>query len=239
MITFRTRLDRYLSQQLEIPRGNMRLILAQGRVMVNGEVAKSIHQVVDKFSRVEFDGRLLSADAPRYIMLNKPKGVVSATRDDHHTTVIDLLPGNNNDDLHLVGRLDFNTTGLVLLTNDGHWSRRLTQPETKVPKHYRVWLERPVTDDYIEAFANGIYFAYEGVTTRPASLKIISPFEVKVVLEEGRYHQIKRMFGHFNNKVVDLHREAIGDLTLDSSLPQGRSRSLTAAEVQRLTISVC
>lgn len=234
MITSRTRLDRYLSQLLKIPRGKIRLVLAQGRVMVNGVTATTIHQVVDKFCRIEFDGRLLSVDAPRYIMLNKPKGVVSATQDDRHMTVIDLLPGNDNGDLHLVGRLDFNTTGLVLLTNDGQWSRRLTLPEAKIPKHYHVWLEKPLTEEYVGAFANGIYFAYEDVTTRPALLTIINPFEAKVILEEGRYHQIKRMFGHFNNKVVELHREAIGDLRLDSSLPQGKSRSLTPTEVQRL-----
>ncbi|WP_439134471.1 pseudouridine synthase [Pseudomaricurvus sp.] len=235
MITSRTRLDRYLSHQLGVPRGDIRLILAQGRVTVDGVVARSIHQVLDKFSLVEFDHKPLSSSRPRYIMLHKPRGVVSATEDERHTTVIDLLPGDDNSDLHLVGRLDFNTTGLVLLTNDGHWSRALTLPETKVPKYYHVCLEKPVTEEYAEAFLRGIYFSFEDVTTRPAELTIINPYEVKVVLEEGRYHQIKRMFGHFNNKVVGLHREAIGNLPLDSTLLPGESRELTRSEVHSLT----
>lgn len=235
MITCRTRLDRYLSHELNIPRREVRLILAQGRVRVDGTVARSIHLVVDKFCRVEFDGALLSDRAPRYIMLHKPKGVVSATQDPRHTTVIDLLPSQERHDLHIVGRLDFNTTGLVLLTNDGQWSQALTHPDTKVPKLYHVTLARPVTDEYIEAFAAGMFFEFEGVTTRSARLTIINPYEAKVVLEEGRYHQIKRMFGRFNNKVVDLHREAIGALALPDDLLSGDSRALTAAEVVALS----
>ncbi len=235
MISSRTRLDRYLSQVLKINRRDVRLLIAQSRVEIDGAKASAIHQVVDRFSVVSFDGRYLSNLGARYIMLNKPKGVVSATRDERHTTVIDLLPASQRAGLHIVGRLDFNSTGLILLTNDGHWSRALTQPETKVPKTYRVSVKAPISDKCIQAFSDGMHFPFEDVVTRPAILNRLEPTLAEVVLEEGRYHQIKRMFGRFENKVTQLHRESIGSLQLDSSLAEGQSRALYEEEVSALT----
>ena len=225
------RLDRFLSARLQISRSNLRLLLAGGRVRVNGQVEGDRQRRIGPFDRVVCDGEILQANRPRYLMLNKPAAVVSATRDDHHPTVLDLLPEDQRDGLHLAGRLDFNTTGLVLLTNDGDWSRQLSQPENQVRKHYRVTLEKPLADDYVTAFAEGMWFEYEGITTRPAALKIRSPFEADVWLCEGRYHQIKRMFGRFDNKVLTLHRLAIGKLVLDETLKPGEWRELTASEL--------
>ncbi len=230
----RARLDRFLCAKIGISRRAVRPLLAQGRVLVDGVVATDINQLVDEFSSVQLDAQVLQDKCPRYVMLHKPVGVVSATKDDKHKTVVDLLMQQGSgdcSDLHIVGRLDFNTSGLLLLTNDGRWSRRLTQPESKVAKHYRVTLEDPITPDYITAFAEGMYFPYEDITTRPAELKIVGERVAEVSLVEGRYHQIKRMFGRFRNRVVGLHRYAIGGLPLGGELAEGQSRDLLSSEV--------
>jgi 16S rRNA pseudouridine516 synthase len=181
------------------------------------------------------DNEVLQANQTHYIMLNKPIGVVCATKDEKHKTVIDLLAGQYEqeilDNLHIVGRLDLNTSGLVLLTNDSRWSERLTSPEHKVSKCYRVTLENALTLDYVDAFAKGMYFPYEKITTKPATLLIVSQFEAQVTLTEGRYHQIKRMFGRFRNPVIALHRDSIGKVHLDESLKAGGSRALNISEV--------
>lgn len=228
------RLDRFLSQALQVSRSGLRPILAAGRVRVNGALVRDRQQRIGPFDRVELDGELLQSEAPRYLMLNKPQGVVSATSDDLHATVMGLLPESLRQGLHLAGRLDFNSTGLVLLTNDGAWSRQLSQPESRVRKHYQVTVEQPLSDDYVAAFAEGMWFEFEGIMTRPAELKIRSTFEADVWLCEGRYHQIKRMFGRFDNKVLKLHRVAIGNLVLDETLKQGEWRELSTLEVSSI-----
>jgi 16S rRNA pseudouridine516 synthase len=227
----RARLDNFLRARLDINRQDIRTLLARGCVKVDGVLATEINQVIDQFSHISLDDKVLQAYQPTYIMLNKPAGIVSATTDEKHTTVIDLLDCDDKGSLHIVGRLDYNTTGLVLLTNDSSWSSRITEPDQKVSKHYRVTLEKPLTPEYIEAFAAGMYFAFEGITTRPAKLRILSGHVAEVELVEGRYHQIKRMFGHLGNKVVALHRFAVGNLELDASLQSGESRTLTEYEV--------
>lgn len=228
----RTRLDRYISARLMINRRHIKAMLAQERVWINGEPANDVQQLVDEFSNVVVDGKALSDQKPTYIMLHKPIGVVCATKDDKHTTVIDLLDREDKADFHIVGRLDLNTSGLVLLTNDGLWSRQLTSPNSDIEKCYHVTLQKPLTEAYAPAFAQGMYFAYEDITTRPAKIKILSEFEAEVRLVEGKYHQIKRMFGCFQNKVVKLHRFAIGSIQLDPNLQPGESRELTAREYQ-------
>ncbi len=235
----RTRLDRFISQQIGINRKDVRAMLAQGRLNVDGRPATDIHQFVDEFTRVMLDEKTLQAKIPVYIMMNKPIGVVSATKDDKHTTVLDVLKKTLNEketerldihNLHIVGRLDFNTSGLLLLTNDGRWSRLLTTPEQKIAKLYKVTLANPINEQYIPAFAAGMYFPFEDITTRPATLEIINEYVAMVTLVEGRYHQIKRMFGRFQNPVIELHRVAIGNLTLNGpngKMQQGEWRELT------------
>lgn len=213
-----------------IPRGDVRAILASGRIEVDGFPAQNINQVIGQFTHVSMDSRVLQANTPRYIMLNKPVGVVSATKDERHRTVIDLIDEKNAENLHIAGRLDFNSTGLMLLTNDGAWSRGLASPERGVSKRYRVTVDKPLTQECIDAFAAGMYFDYEDITTRPATLHIISDFAAEVTLTEGRYHQIKRMFGRFETKVLTLHRFAIGALSLDPGLASGQNRELTTME---------
>ncbi len=147
-------LDRFLANLPSYNRQQVRLMLAQRRVRVDGKVASDPLTDVREFSRVELDEQLLQAGRPaRYLMLYKPTGCVSATHDPQHRTVLDLLPTALRDDLHIAGRLDFNTTGLMILTNDGQWSRRLTQPATKLPKHYLVDTEDEIGEHYVPSFA--------------------------------------------------------------------------------------
>ena len=231
------RIDRYLSKQLKINRRDIKLMLAQGRIEINGATIREVNTIVEEFDRVVFDGEVLQDKQPLYIMLNKPIGVVSATKDELHKTVIDLLSGYSTeqlDSLHIVGRLDLNTSGLLLLTNDSRWSRKLMAPEAKVSKVYSVILENDLSEDYISAFAEGMYFSFEDITTQPAALKIISDKVAEVILMEGKYHQIKRMFGRFRNPVIALHRSSIGNLKLDEEVKEGQSRQLTSLEVSSI-----
>ena len=222
------RLDRFISAKTGTPKSKVRLMLAQKRIYVDGQLATDINQPIDQFSHVALDGAVVQNNTRRYIMMNKPIGVVSATKDEQHKTVMDLLVEKNinTDDLHVVGRLDLNSSGLLLLTNDGDWSRALMSPEKKVAKVYEVTLENPITDECIQAFANGMHFSYEDITTKPAQLEKLSECVAKVTLEEGRYHQIKRMFGRFRNPVLALHRVSIGEIKLDTDLAPGECRSI-------------
>lgn len=238
----RSRLDRFISQHCQINKRDVRLMIAQQRIVVDGNAALSVEQAIDKFSKIELDGKSLQDNQPLYLMLHKPIGVVSATKDKQHQTVLDLLgdklTDSEIDSLHLVGRLDLNTSGLVLLTNDSRWSERLTKPSQKVAKKYRVTLGNEVLAEqqqaYIEAFAMGMYFGYENITTQAATLSFLSTTVAELTLIEGRYHQIKRMFGRFRNPVIALHRFAIGSLYLIEELPVGAYKRLTEQEAKSL-----
>ncbi len=226
------RLDRFVGQRKALGRRGVRLLLAFGRVTVDGRVVRDGRHDVGPFTPVAVDDEPLDVPRPAYWMLHKPAGCVSATRDRHHPTVLDWLEPAHAEGLHLAGRLDFNSTGLMLLSNDGRWSRRITDPSHKLPKVYRVRTEDPITPDYVTRFAAGLYFPYEGRMTRPARLERLAEREARVTLYEGLYHQIKRLFGHFDNRVVALHRECIGPIRLDPSLAPGQYRALGADEIR-------
>ncbi|BAQ79372.1 pseudouridine synthase [Pseudomonas sp. St29] len=227
------RLDRFLSNLPRFNRQQVRLLLVQRRVRIDGQPVSDPRAEVSEFSRVELDEEVLQAGKPaRYFMLHKPMGCVSATRDPEHRTVLELIHEPDPQELHIAGRLDYNTTGLMLITNDGQWSRRLTQPQTKLPKLYYVETEDEIGPEYIQTFAEGLYFAFEDLTTLPAQLQILGPRSARLSIVEGRYHQVKRMFGHFNNKVLRLHRERMGPLLLDERLAPGEYRPLSADEIR-------
>lgn len=226
------RLDRFLSNFPRFSRQDSRLLISAGRLRVDGAVIHDPRFDVRDFQRVELDDELLQAGrSARYWMLHKPVGVVSATEHDEHRTVLDLLAEPDRHELHLAGRLDLNTSGLLLITNDGRWSRRITQPQQRKPKVYLVDTEQPITAEYAEVFARGLYFAYEDLTTLPARLELLGSHSARLTLFEGRYHQVKRMFGHFRNRVVALHRESMGEIHLDPALAPGQYRPLTTAEI--------
>ncbi|MEA9979138.1 pseudouridine synthase [Pseudomonas sp. 10B1] len=229
------RLDRFLSNLPRFSRKDVRFALVGKRIKVDGQTVSNPLHEVREFSRVECDDEVLQIGKPaRYFMLHKPPGCVSATTDPQHSTVLDLLNESDKHDLHIAGRLDFNTTGLMVITNDGVWSRRLTQPQTKIAKIYYVETEHLISQDYVQKFAEGFYFAFENLTTQPAELTLISPCSARLSIVEGRYHQVKRMFGHFDNKVVRLHRESMGPLRLDPELAPGEYRPLSIAEIQAI-----
>lgn len=230
----KSRIDKFLTSTLSLNKREVKILLAQHKVEVNDTVVTDPAFQINKFSKIKANGKTLQNNKPLYVMLNKPVGVVSATKDDIHKTVIDLLSIPNKESLHIVGRLDLNTSGLMLLTNDSSWSERLTLPNNKVPKEYQVTLKDKLTSDYITAFEQGMYFEYEDITTKPAFLSIKSDYVAQVILMEGKYHQIKRMFGRFQNQVMALHRSRIGSLYLDPNIPAGESRMLTIEEVSNI-----
>ncbi len=226
------RLDRFLSNLPTLNRQQVRLYLSQGQVRVNRKVVREPLAEVRAFDRIEMGEQLLQeGQSARYYMLNKPPGCVSATRDARHRTVLDLLEEAERDGLHIAGRLDFNSTGLILLSNDGLWSRRLTQPASEFAKTYRVGTEQPITEQMRLRFAQGLYFRFEDLVTRPAQLEILTSHSARLSIHEGRYHQIKRMFGQFGNKVLALHRESMGPYRLDPQLAPGAYRALSDEEI--------
>ncbi|MCA2486438.1 MULTISPECIES: pseudouridine synthase, partial [Vibrio] len=173
------------------------------------------------------------APGPRYIMLYKPADFVCSHEDGYNPTAFVLLDEPKVENLHFAGRLDVDTTGLVLITDDGQWSHRITSPKHKCEKTYRVWLADAIQPDYVEKFAQGIELRNEREATLPAHLEIVNEAENEVLLTivEGKYHQVKRMFAALGNKVELLHRERIGDIVLDDTLEPGDYRYLTQEEV--------
>ena len=225
------RLDRFLSNNTEFSRKQIRLMLAQGMAAVSGRIATDGRLDIDEFTEVAFNNKVLQSKAAHYLMIHKPPGCLSATSDPKHPTIMDRVNEPFRQELHIGGRLDFNTSGLLLITNNGKWSRRLTQPEEKIAKVYRVETEDVIEPEYINAFSQGMYFQYEDITTLPAELEILDDRIARLTLFEGRYHQVKRMFGRFNNRVTALHRESMGSIILDPFLAEGEYRPLTSEEI--------
>lgn len=223
-------LDRFLLRNTPLSLRQIRREIIAGRVVVDGTVCRDILKAITKFTQVTWRDDVLQNRKAYYVMLNKPLGTVSATQHPHHKTIVDCITTDYAALLHYAGRLDFNTTGLMLLTSDGRWSRNLTQPRQKIPKMYLVETEHPIDEQYLARFSRPMYFAYENITLMPAEFIQLDTRQARVTIYEGRYHQIKRMFGFFNNPVVTLHRERIGDLYLDDQLKPGQFRDLTASE---------
>jgi 16S rRNA pseudouridine516 synthase len=225
------RLDRFLIRRGTHSSKQVAQLIADGRVHIGGLVEIDHRQKIDRFSEISLDGELLQSQAAIYLMLHKPAGYLSATQDPQHPTVLELIDSSLRPGLHLAGRLDRATTGLLLLTNDGRWSKRITEPLEKIPKVYHLTTRDAISPETADRFAAGIHFAYENLITLPAVLEVITPREARLTLHEGRYHQVKRMFHAVGNQVLTLHRESIGPLVLDDCLPSGKFRHLTAGEV--------
>ncbi len=225
------RLDRFLAETTSLTRSTAKKALHQGLVTVNGEVVrKGDLQITDQ--EVRYQGQPLSLREPLYLMLNKPEGYISVTEGDIHPSVLNLVPSEWRESLHPAGRLDLDTTGLLLLTDDGQWSHRVTSPRKELGKIYRVWLAEDLDEAVIGQFAEGILLKGEAKPTRPATLEIVSPRDVRLQIHEGKYHQVKRMFAAVGNRVVKLHREQVGAIVLDPALEPGQWRHLTPEEVR-------
>ncbi|HGV3199369.1 MULTISPECIES: 16S rRNA pseudouridine(516) synthase RsuA [Enterobacteriaceae] len=226
------RLDKFIAQQLGVSRAIAGREIRGNRVTVDGEIVRNAAFKLLPEHDVAYDGNPLAQQhGPRYFMLNKPQGYVCSTDDPDHPTVLYFLDEPVAWKLHAAGRLDIDTTGLVLMTDDGQWSHRITSPRHHCEKTYLVTLESPVADDTAEQFAKGVQLHNEKDLTKPAALEVITPTQVRLTISEGRYHQVKRMFAAVGNHVVELHRERIGGITLDADLAPGEYRPLTEEEI--------
>ncbi|WHQ76603.1 16S rRNA pseudouridine(516) synthase RsuA [Pantoea sp. Lij88] len=231
------RLDKFISQQLEISRAIAHREIRGQRVTVNGEIVRDTAFKLLPDHEVVYDGNVLQMQTgPRYFMLNKPQGYVCSTDDPDHPTIIYFIEEPMSFKLHAAGRLDIDTTGLVLLTDDGQWSHRITSPRHHCEKTYRVTLESPISDDTAAQFTAGVQLHNEKSLTKPAQLEVITPTDVRLTLSEGRYHQVKRMFAAVGNRVIELHRERIGDIVLDDDLEPGEYRALTEEEIASIGV---
>ena len=226
------RLDKLLADSGQFTRSEARNAIRSGRVTVNGIVESKPEAKYDEESgRICIDGETINCASKRYLMLYKPAGVLSATDDPRQPTVLDLLPRSfQRLKLFPVGRLDKDTTGLLLLTNDGDFAHRVISPKKHVPKRYRAVLDRPVTAEDVQAFADGIMLA-DGTQCLPAVLAPSEETTGIVTVYEGKYHQVKRMFASRGKAVTALHREQIGALVLDPSLFPGDWRELREEEL--------
>lgn len=224
------RLDKLLADSGLYTRSEARALVRAGRVSVNGAVVRRPEEKYDAAVSVSVNGQTLNCSAARYLMLHKPTGVLSATEDPRQRTVLDLLPKEYQKmGLFPVGRLDKDTTGLLLLTNDGDYAHRVISPKKHVPKVYRAEVDAALGAEDAEAFSQGIVLA-DGTKCLSAALEIAAPQLGRVTVFEGKYHQVKRMFAARGKTVTALHRERIGALALDADLPPGRFRELTREE---------
>ncbi|XKE47335.1 pseudouridine synthase [Halomonas organivorans] len=229
------RLDRFLAETTELTRGLAKKALGRGEVRVNGEVEKQGARHVGEADRVTWNEVPLALVGVRHIMLHKPAGVECTARRGLYPRAVDLIDLPKAERLQPVGRLDVETTGLLLLTDDGQWSHRVTSPRRACAKVYLATLARPLEGDAADgakaAFAKGIRLEGEEVPTRPAELTLLDARHARLTITEGRYHQVRRMFAAVGNHVEALHRESVGPLVLDADLAPGEWRELDDAEV--------
>lgn len=228
------RIDKIIASQGLYSRSDVKYLVSRKRVAIDGEVVRSSGQKADpKKNVITIDGKPLTVKKQIYLMLHKPKGYVSATEDKEHQTVLALVPSEfKGRDLFPAGRLDKDTTGLMIITDDGVLAHNILSPRKHVQKVYGVELDIPVTEEMQKGFAAGVELN-DGLC-KEASLIITGERTAEVTLREGRYHQIKRMFGCYGAKVVELHRIAMGDLYLPDDLAEGECRELTEEELKKL-----
>lgn len=230
------RLDRLLAQE-KVGRKAMKQALLKKEILVDNFPASSLSQNVDTgLQKLVFQGRQIQGYEHNYLMLHKPNGVVTASKDKKLPTVMDLLPPDiQSDQLYAIGRLDRDTTGLLLLTDNGPLGFQLLHPQYHVDKSYQVVVNGPLTSDHIQKFKDGIVFL-DGTTCKPAQLEILSssPSEshASITISEGKFHQVKKMFLSVGVKVVSLKRVRFGDFTLDPELAEGQYRPLNPEELE-------
>ncbi|WP_139348678.1 pseudouridine synthase [Clostridium sp. Marseille-P2415] len=234
------RLDKYLADMGNGTRSQIKEMARKGRIAVDGIPEKKTDRKIDpEQNKVSVDGRLVSYAEYEYYMLNKPRGVVSATQDSLHETVVGLITDRKRDDLFPVGRLDIDTEGLLLITNDGDLAHQLLSPKKHVDKVYFARVEGEIPDDAKERMEDGLVLS-DGTPVLPARLEVLEPgkggepSEIRLTIREGKFHQVKRMFETLGCHVVYLKRLSMGSLTLDEALKPGEYRPLNEAEIQKL-----
>jgi len=228
------RLDKYICKSTEYSLIDATALIENGSVFVNNNITIEASQQVHKNNHVTLNGQILTLRAFRYILLNKPIDMICSNVDEKYPSIFNLIEVERASELHIAGRLDVDTTGLVLITDDGHWSYNLTSPKMQCEKIYKVELTRPISLDAAKFFLEGILLQGELKPTYPAKLHIVDSHNVYLTLTEGRFHQVKRMFAAIGNKVKSLHRQQISTLELDVGI--GDWRYLTQAEVDALSV---
>lgn len=228
------RIDKIIASQGIYSRSEVKSLISKKKVSVNGEIIKSSSVKADPLKdTITIGGEPLVFQKNVYLMLNKPKGYVSATEDRDHQTVLELVPDEfRGRDLFPAGRLDRDTTGLMIITDDGVLAHNILAPKKHVQKIYHVELDIPMTEEMVSGFETGVELN-DGIC-KPSGLIITGEKTGTVTLKEGRYHQIKRMFGCYGGKVVELHRLAMGNLHLPADLAEGQCRQLTEDELKQL-----
>ena len=232
------RLDRFLTEMTSLSRTQAREAAKRGRILVNGvPVRRTEEKILPGTDRVSVDGEEFLYTAQEYYMLNKPAGVVSATEDERYPTVLDLIGEKKRKDLFPVGRLDLDTEGLLLITNDGAMAHRLLSPRRHVDKVYLIRYEGTLPADAAERFERGIVLE-DGTETLPAVLEFLEGDEAggqaRLTIREGKFHQVKRMMEAVGCRVVYLKRLSMGSLVLDENLKPGQYRPLTKQELEDL-----
>ena len=217
------RLDKFIAENTGLTRSQATKAIRQSAVKINGEIVKNGAAKVSQEDEIYFEDELLTwVEEGQYFMLHKPQGYVCSHDDGDYPTIYQFFEPPLSGKLHSAGRLDVDTTGLVLLTDDGQWSHRITSPKHQCEKTYLVTLADPVENHYASACEEGILLRGEKEPTKPAKLDVLDDYNVNLTISEGRYHQVKRMFAALGNKVVALHRWRIGNVELDESLEEGQ-----------------
>ena len=229
------RIDKIIGAQTEYSRKDIKKLILQKRVKLNGElVFKSDIKINPDKDVISIDGNEISVADHVYLILNKPQGYISATEDRSQKTVLDLIDERySHRELFPAGRLDKDTTGMMIITDDGQFAHNILAPKKHISKTYEVEIDIPVTNEMKCGFEEGVNLN-DGVC-KTAQLEITGEYSATVVLTEGRYHQIKRMFGCFGAKVTKLHRISMGSLELPKDLKLGESRELSKEELDLLT----
>lgn len=228
------RLDKFLCDTTSYSRKELKNLIKSGKALVNGKVVKDNgFQVNETVDEIIFLNQRVIYEKFVYFMLNKPAGVVSANTDNVSKTVIDLFKDEGRSDLFTVGRLDKDTVGLLIVTNDGDFSHHLMSPKHHVGKTYFVRTEKPVSDSDIDKLSEGVLLDGDGMT-KPSEVERVSPCEIKLTIYEGMFHQVKRMLAAVDNKVIYLKRLSIGVVFLDETLNEGQYRRLTEEEINIL-----
>jgi len=225
------RLDKFICESTELSRSEAKNVIRKGLINNQQGTLRSGAYKVTADDKIEMKGQHLTIRGPRYIMLNKPAGFISSTVDEQMPSLLNLIEVEKKQNVFIAGRLDADTTGLILITDDGQWSHKITSPRKQCEKRYRVTLQEPIDDALIARFADGIQLKSEPQPCLPAKLEIVDGNEALLTISEGKYHQVKRMFAAVGNLVIALHREKIGHIELDPDLAEGESRFLTEQEV--------
>lgn len=232
------RLDKFLCESRGVSRETARQMIRAGRVLVDGTAQKRPETKLDPDAHtVSLDGEALSWARQRYYLLHKPLGVVTATEDAREKTVLALFPPELRRGLVPAGRLDKDTSGLLLLSTDGDWVHRVISPRHEVEKVYLAETDAPLTAEDVFALEKGVTLR-DGTVCRPAKLERLEPCRCRVTVTEGKYHLVRRLLASRGAKVVTLHRERIGSLRLDDDLPPGAFRALTEAEIEAVLINI-